>query len=145
MLGLMKWQGFGRTLSWPNQGTTQTFAWRPWGKSQKTLRIAGVLAEIYTRHLCYINIDCNHYTNQLGIKCHVKLMLYLHIFVFQWIDFLPPGLVYKNMEIYSCLQVACMVYNNKSNNNNNNNNNKIASEYLVGKMLLMPVYQKLVY
>jgi len=41
-----------------------------------------------------------------------------------------------------------MVYNNNSNNNNNNNNpnnnnNKIASKYLVGRMLLMPVYQKL--
>jgi hypothetical protein len=42
--------------SWSNRSTIPEFSWRDWGKSRKKLRIASVLAEIWTDHFSNISL-----------------------------------------------------------------------------------------
>jgi hypothetical protein len=47
----MHWKGFGRKLSWPNQGTIKEISWSVWGTLRiASVRIGGALAKIQTGH-----------------------------------------------------------------------------------------------
>jgi hypothetical protein len=57
-----------RRQSWPNLGTTLSFAWRFWGKLlQTSVRIAGLEASIWTRDLSNMKQEC------MTLHCDIQL------------------------------------------------------------------------
>jgi hypothetical protein len=62
-----EWKRFGRKQFLPNQGIAPTLASRDWKRPWKfSDKIAGVLAEIWTKHLPHTKIESYHYNSLLS-------------------------------------------------------------------------------
>jgi hypothetical protein len=63
-----EWKRFGRKQLLPNQGIAQTLASRDWKRPWKiSVKIAGVLAKISTKHLPHTNLESYHYNSLLSV------------------------------------------------------------------------------
>jgi hypothetical protein len=59
-------KGFGRKWSWSDRTTAPLFAWKDWGKPDRTWGRIGVSVEIRTDHLLNMSPECYCYTNKFS-------------------------------------------------------------------------------
>jgi hypothetical protein len=123
---------FGRKRSWPNRGTVPVFAWGT-EENQKTLRIAGVLAEIRTEnlsnagvtatptrsvHVCncrltnsYICLKCKHVSNSC-VEFHMTSTR-VHYFPAPKLtakkNFVDASILFNTVSLFHCLQFSCFL------------------------------------
>jgi hypothetical protein len=66
---IMNWNGFGKTQSWPNQGTITPVPWKEWNTRWKLVRTPSILVKIHSEHSLNSNLDhC----------CYISLVLFWH-------------------------------------------------------------------